>query len=177
MHFGSILKHFIRFWPILEHFWDIVLGTFLIFFKTLFSHEKPILRFFWGGQKVSNHGHPRSCTKSTGWPRWSRWPQKKREDDNSNYLFKEKNMATMATRPIPVDFVQELGWPWIETFWPPQKNRRIGFLGENKVFEKIDFPQEKWPFPVPSPRPPPPRPPPPFCKGEPRKTVDRRRLV
>ena len=71
----------------------------------------------------------------------------------------------MATRPIPVDFVQELGWPWIETFWPPQKNRRIGFLGENKVFEKIDFPQEKWPFPAPSPRPPPPGPLPLFARG------------
>ena len=64
---------------------------------------------------------------------------KKKGKKKVQIFFIEKNMATVATPLISVDFLHKRGWPWVGTFWPPPKNLRIDFSCENKVFfEKIE---------------------------------------
>jgi hypothetical protein len=58
VHFGSILEHFIRFWPILEHFWDIVFGTFLIFSKPYFHTKSRFCDFFGVAKKFPTMATP-----------------------------------------------------------------------------------------------------------------------
>jgi len=100
----------------LEHFWDIVLGTFSIFSKPYFHMKSRFCDFFGVVKKFPTMTTPVRDQNQRGGHGGHGGHKKKGKMIIQILFLKNKKMTTMTTRPIPVDFVQEVGWAWIETF-------------------------------------------------------------